>query len=316
MDQDLTLTAPDAATDEATLTDQPDGSDSAAEGSDAFTLEFSRNLTRLREERGLERDELAALTLPLAANEKVSADSIKEYERGDYRPKQPKLWGLARALDVMPIVLGPAMSREAPLPTEELLRKKTSRALRLQRLVELLTVDGRVSEFAELVEMEPAAVYAVASADAQLSEEQLEPFFTVLPNLRRAWLMRGEGEALQPVTAAPVRAPEPLPTTPEPAAAVRVPKPLLNVFGAEPPAAPSVQALSLAVPAVAGAPMYVPLGLGLVAEVDAVLLSGAGAVSGFRLLAAAGVVPALTSDDQLERLFHALRGVLDQRAAE
>ena len=87
----------------------------------------------------------------------------------------------------------------------------------------------------------------------------------------------------------------------------------MDVFGDYPLATPSVQPLSLAVPAVAGVPMYVPLGLGLVAEVDAVLLGGAGALSGLRLLAGVGGVPALTSTDQLERLFYALRGVLNQR---
>ena len=313
MDQDFTLTPPAADADEARLPAQPDGSESAAEGTppaagpDAFTLDFARNLTRLREERGYERDVLAALTLPFADNQKVTADSIKEYERCDYRPKQPKLWGLARALDVMPIVLGPAMS-SAPVPTEELLRRKTSRAPRLQRLVELLTDDGRVSTFAELVGLEPAEVYAVASSEAQLTEEQLEPFLTALPRVRRSWLVRGEGEPLLPATAAAAAVP--------PAAAAVATSPIIDVFGSAPLAAPSVQPLSLAVPAVAGAAMYVPLGLGLVAEVDAVLLSGAGAVTGFRLLAGAGIVPALTSEDQLERLFHALRGVLDQRAAE
>lgn len=323
MYQDLTLTAPDAATDEATLTAQLDGFDvgtdaTPAEGSDAAaSLEFGRNLARVRESRNLDHYQLAAQTTLLGEKGRVSADSIKEYERGDYRPKQPKLWGLAQALDVMPIVLGPGSTRggEAPVPTKVLLRKKGGRAARLQRLVELFTVDGRVSTFADLVSMDVAEVYAVAASDVQLTEEQLEPFLTALPRVRRSWLMSGEGEPLAAIAApAPVAAHKPV-TMPEPTAPARASEPPFNAFVPTLLTVPSVGFLSLAVPAVAGAPMYVPLGLGLVAEVDAVLLSGAGAVSGFRLLAGAGVVPALTSTDQLERLFHAMRGVFDQRAA-
>jgi hypothetical protein len=66
----------------------------------------------------------------------------------------------------------------------------------------------------------------------------------------------------------------------------------------------------------AGAPTYVPLGHGLVAEVDGVMLGGAGAVSGVRLLAGAGGTPALTSPDQLERLFLAMQTILSQRSGE
>lgn len=66
----------------------------------------------------------------------------------------------------------------------------------------------------------------------------------------------------------------------------------------------------------AGTPMYVPLGAGLVAEVDAVLVTGTGTVSGLRLLAGAGYLPVLTNSDQLKRLFNALRGVFDLRGAE
>lgn len=325
MDQDHLLTAADAAADEATFTAQQDGPDSdadatPAEGSDAAaSLDFGRNLARLREARGLSHNKLAALA-------DIAADSIREYEQGKYRPKQPKLWSLAKALDVMPIALGPGSTRggEAPVPVEMLLRKKGGRALRLQRLVELLTEDGLVSAFAQQAGVEPEEVYGVAASEGQLSEEQLEPFLIALPRVRRSWLMSGEGE---PLAALAARTPAAAPVeTAAPDAgpdvfAARVPgRALTSVFTpaplALPLAAPSVQALSLTVPAVAGAPMYVPLGLGLVAEVDAVLLSGAGAVCGLRLLAGAGVMPALTSPDQLERLFHALRGVLDQRAAE
>jgi transcriptional regulator with XRE-family HTH domain len=300
-----------------------------AEGSDAAaSIEFGRNLARVRESRNLDYYQLAALTTQFGEKGRVSADSIKEYERGDYRPKQPKLWGLAQALDVMPIVLGPGSTRggEPPVPVEQLLCKKPGRAVRLQKLVELLTEDGRVSTFAALVDMQATDVYAVAASEVKLNEEQLEPFLTALPRVRRSWLMSGEGEPLAPVqiahpapVAAPVADPAPVTAPPVPAAPgtqERLPDVFYPAHQAHPLATPSVQPLSLAVPVVAGAPLYVPLGLGLVAEVDAVLLGGAGAVSGFRLLAGAGVVPALTSPDQLERLFHALRGVLDQRAGQ
>ncbi len=287
-----------------------------AEGSDAAaSLDFGRNLVRVRESRNLDHYQLAAQTTLLGEKGRVTADSIKEYEKGDYRPKQPKLWGLAQALDVMPIVLGPGSTRggEAPVPTETLLRKKGGRSPRLQRLVGLLTADGRVSTFAEMVGLEVADVYALAASEAQLTEEQLEPFLAALPRVRRSWLMSGEGEPLaaNAPAAAPVESPVPLTTMPGTTIPERT---LSNVFAPAPLAAPSVQALSLAVPSVAGAPMYVQLGQGLVAEVDAVLLNGAGAVSGFRLLAGAGIAPALTSTEQVERLFHALAGVLDHRS--
>lgn len=316
--------APDAFSDEAAAAGAADLTE-PAEGSDAaLTLEFARNLTRLTAERGLDTGRLAALTVNFGDGKFVEVGSIRDYERGKHRPKQPTLWVLAQALDVMPIVLGPSSMREVPPPTDVLLRKKGSRALRLQKLVELLTDDGRVSTFAALAGMEPAEVYAVASSEVQLTEEQLEPFLSALPRVRRAWLVSGQGESLA-VTAVPapgaatLAVAAPGATTPEPVAPGRQER-LPDVFypapQAHPLAAPSGQVLSLSVPAVAGAPLYVPLGLGLVAEVDALLLAGAGAVSGFRLLAGAGVVPALTSAEQLERLFHALRGVLDQRAGE
>lgn len=307
----------------------PEESAVPAEGSNAAaTMEFARNLLRVRESRGVEHGELSNLTMMLRDDKKtVAADSIKEYERGDYRPKTPKLWGLAQALDVMPIVLGPSMTQgeDAPPTSEELLYKKGSRAIRLQKLVELLTDDSRVSTFAELVNMTPAEVYAVASTEVQLTEEQLEPFLVALPSVRRPWLMSGQGApfaagATPPpatvVAVAPVQTP---PAATEAVAPALPPKALTwpaEAYVPAPVAPLSSQPLSLAVPAVAGQPTYVPLGLGLVAEVDALLLGGAGAVTGFRLLAGAGTVPALINPDQLERLFHALRGVLDQRAGE
>ncbi|MDF7815326.1 helix-turn-helix transcriptional regulator [Hymenobacter sp. YC55] len=323
MDQNHTLTAP-APSEEApafSAAEVPGAEDTTAtapaEGSDAAaSLEFGRNLARLRESRGLSHNKLAALA-------DIAADSIREYEQGKYRPKQPKLWGLAKALDVMPIALGPGSTRggEAPVPVELLLRKKGGRALRLQRLVELLSEDGRVSDFARQAGLKPEEVYATTSSEVQLTEEQLEAVLRALPRVRRSWLMSGEGAPLQRVEAsAPVTEPrkenqstqdlqEAVPSAPEQQPAFRN-EPLRL------PPAPSALTRPLAVASVAGAPMYVQLGTGLVAEVDAALLDGAGAVTGFRLLAGAGGLPVLTTADQLERLFHALRGVLDQRGGE
>lgn len=306
------------------------GEDAPAEGSDAAaSLDFGRNLARLREARGLSHNRLAA-------GADIAADSIRDYELGKYRPKQPKLWSLAQALDVMPVSLGPGSTRggDPPVPTELLLRKKGSRSLRLQHLVELLSPEGLVSGFAQLVGLEPEQVYAIAANEGQLSEDLLEPFLSALPRVRRSWLMSGEGEPMLPAPVAvpvAVASPEPsAPSIPGPASPASVPSvPAspqgLASFSPERPYADFPEPAQLTVraalspllhPALAGAPLYVPLGAGLVAEVDAGLLDGAGAVSGFRLLAGAGASPMLSSPEQLQRLFHALSGILDQRVPE
>lgn len=325
--QQLEITMDNPGASASAIAPEPAGPVVPAEGSDAAaSLEFGRNLTRLREARELSHNKLAALA-------DLAADSIREYELGKYRPKQPKLWGLARALDVMPVALGAGSTRggEAPVPMEVLLRKKGGRTLRLQHLVELLTPDGRVSTFAQQTGLEPELVYAIAATESQVSEDQLEPFLAALPQVRRSWLISGEGEPLVAVSPAiaPAIAPAVAPVVtavpsaaadagPEGAAREVPPRAFgrepLSVFTPAPaPVALSVQPLGLSLPVQPGAPVYVPLGLGLVAEVEAVLLDGGGAISSFRLLAGAGVVPALRNEDQLERLFYALRDVLCQQ---
>ena len=201
-------TTPDSEPQTAGVEDAP------AEGSDAAaSLDFGHNLARLREARGLSHNKLAALA-------DIAADSIRDYELGKYRPKQPKLWSLAQALDVMPISLGPGSTRggEAPVPVESLLRKKGSRALRLQRLVELLGGTGLVSGFAQMAGVEPEDVYAVAASEGQLSEEQVESLLGALPQVRRSWLMSGEGAPMLPALLAPA-------VTPPGAVAFAAPRP-------------------------------------------------------------------------------------------
>lgn len=347
-----TLTAPVAdGTDAALLADEHEGGettlpgDSAAPqgvgagappepapGSDAAaSLDFGRNLSKLRDARGLTHNQLAALA-------DIAVDSIKEYELGKYRPKQPKLWSLARVLDVMPISLGPGSTRggEPPVPFDLQLRAKGSRALRLQRLVELLT-EGSVSAFSVLTGIDVESIYTAASQEAKLSDLQLEPYLAVLPQVRRSWLLNGGTEeplqaVQQPVAASPeAQAGTGLPAaamasagpvTPEAnmeasSASIQGPAPLAPAVAAPPVAAnPVASVQALIVPQQPGEPLYVKLGGGLVAEVEAGLVNGVGTVLGVRLLAGAGQLPGLTTADQLECLFHRLRGVLDQRAGE
>lgn len=281
-----------------------------AEGSDAaVSLAFGRNMARLRELRGLSQHRLAA-------EMEIGSDSIRDYELGKYRPKQPKLWLMAQALDVMPISLGPGAVRgaEPPIPVELLLRKKGSRALRLQSLVELLA-GGSVSAFCELGEMASgrlgaaSELYALAAQDAQLTDVQLEGLFDALPQVRRSWVLSGDGEALHPQVKVVAPQPKPIPEAAEP----RAPFPALPPAPGLP--APSLPSLSLprpsptvlpATPFFPGQALYLGLGNGQVVEVGTVELDGAPAISGFRLLAAGGEFPALTTGEQLNVLYAGL----------
>lgn len=268
--------------------DGPDVTGPPAEGSDAWvSQEFGRNLTRLREAQGITQS-------ILAAKADVPVDSIRGYESGANRPRQPFLWQLAQALNVMPISIGPGMTRKglAPVPTEIQLTQKNNRGLRLQRLVELLG-QGQVSEFAVLTGLPAADLYALASSEVQPTEAQLTPLLELLPQVRRTWLLNGDGEPLQPARTA----------TPEPTAAASNPAlPAAEV--AAPPVGPRPQP----VPPVAtnGPVQYVPLSGGLVAEVATV----EGVITQVRFLAGAGTIPGLTVPEQLDGLCEALRRLL------
>lgn len=309
----------------------------------AASVEFGRNLSRLREAKGLSHGKLAALA-------ECGAESVRDYEAGKYRPTRKVLWLLAQALDVMPISLGASSTRgeEGPEPFDLLMRRKANQTLRLQHLVVLLS-DKSVSAFAQLVSMEVEEVYTVASCETKLADGQLDPFLKALPQVRQLWLERGEGEPLQAIAPATPSAP----TTASPdktaeAASSEVPASPehLSHFGgagagsglASAGVAAAGQGFGqglgagsvagsvgvaaagvrpLVIPTLdPGAPTYAQLGFGLVAEIDAVLLGGFGAVSGVRLLAGAGGVAALTRPEQLTRLFQAMSQVLEQRGGE
>lgn len=289
-------------------TDAGAGSDEAAgtapagppvEGSDAWaSLEFGRNLTRLREARNFTQAYLAAVA-------DVPIDSIRGYEAGANRPKQPFLLKLAQALGVMPISIGPGFTRKgvAPVATEIQLKQKSNRALRVQHLVVLLA-QGQATDFAALVKMTVPDLYALASTEAQLTDAQLDPLLNELPQVRRSWLMSGgEGEPLD-ATRAPAAPPVPpagVPAAPEAAPAGPAPE-VASV--PTPVPVPRPQPI---VGAPAGVPLhYVPLSGGLVAEVATV----EGVITHVRFLAGAGAIPGLTSPAQLDGLHEALHGLL------
>ena len=305
----------DAPTDSQAAADAEDQDNQLSPEEQAVNKILSQGLINRRE-----AVEMSQRDLVLASG--VSADSIRDYELGKYRPSKPTLKAMAKALDVMPLSIGPSATRGLPPTTSEVLRNKRDRPSRVQFLVGLLA-DHRVSVFARLVGLTVGEVYDLGCSDAQLTVSQLEPISRALPQVRGLWLMEGEGEPLNPalspppapvVASTPVAAP-PLEQAPGPQ---NPPAPYAVASPATPP--PPVYADLLAasrqhvappqrsfVAAAHGSPQFVPLGEGVVAML---LTTSAGAITGLELLASVGAAQEIRTPSQLAYLMAAMQALL------